>query len=63
MFDCHRARVEEDQGDDEPEPPLHLAHSANDNASAANTGPKFAFGSCQWEMKAFQYDFPKKAIQ
>ena len=47
MFDRHGARVEEDQDNDEPEPPLLLAHSTNDDACSSNTGREFALGPCE----------------
>ena len=46
MFDCHSARVEEDEDNDEPEPPLLLAHPSNDNTCTPNAGRKFALGTC-----------------
>ena len=46
MFDCHRAGVEEDEDNDQPEPPLLLAHPANHNTCSPNAGGEFALGTC-----------------
>ena len=42
MLHCHGAGVEEDQDDDQPEPPLLLAHLADGNAGGADGGPELA---------------------
>ena len=45
VFHGHGARVEEDHGDDGPEPPLLLAHLTNDDPRPSDTGRPFALGT------------------
>lgn len=45
MLHGHCARVEEDQDDDEPEPPLLLAHASNGDPGPSNAGGKLALGT------------------
>ena len=40
VFHGHSTRVEEDHGDDEPEPPLLLAHLADRDPGTPDTHPK-----------------------
>ena len=69
MFDCHRAGVEEDEDNDQPEPPLLLAHPANHNTCSPNAGGEFALGTCidnyflifrndNWEKSAYRLVLP-----
>ena len=50
MFDRHRARVQEDQQNDQPEPPLLLAHPTNRDARSSDAGRELALGSYNKEL-------------
>ncbi len=47
VHDGHGAGVEKDEEDDEPEPPLLLAHLAYGDAEGGHLGPELAGGTCK----------------